>query len=243
MDMTRATRLAVSLLGGWIFAGGTGTLLLAVALTWIHYPEKFEADWPTLSECASAPPADAYFTVGMTSVGLAIMMGWGVTYFFNGQSIRAINRPALAWLNGLVLVFGLAQGLSVAGLGLFRLHQATDLHIASSYGTFIAGCLAFLTDALGATRWQRVAGPRAAQYRRRRVILAVTTALVAVFFLVMYLTKHDDPFGNYGLTRFAYCGSEIALAVLSFGYALLYTLELADRIGVPGEPATGRLAA
>lgn len=215
----RKQSLALRLLGGWIFAGGVGTLLLCLALCRVHYPEDFIDDWPTLSEAGSVSPGDHIFTVGMASVGLAIMLFWSLACSINARAVQ--KRPALLWLTALTLLLGLIEGVSVAGLGLFRLHVQTDLHMAASYGTFFGGCLAFLADSLGATRWQTDAG------RKRRIALATATAATGLFFFAMFLTKGGNPLGSYMATRIAYCGGEFLLAVLSFGYAPLYGFELA----------------
>lgn len=243
MDRTRLARWATGLLGGWIFAGGTATLVLTLAVCRLYHADEFDGNVPTISSAASMQPEQRLFTAGTLSVGICIMIGWCVAYLYNRGHIRRAGPASSHWFNLLALLLGLLEGASVAGLGQFRMDNALDLHMLASYSTFFSGAFAFLVDSLGTARWQPPEGERPSPFRRARLILALFVTGVGTFFFVMFLTKDGEPFGDHLTTRIVYVGAEIALASLSFLYAPLYGAELARRLRVDSGPARERVAA
>lgn len=223
-------------IGGWILFGGLGSMVLSLVLFRFHHPRKWAESVPTVSEASSYAPSEALFALLMGSVGVAIALGWLFYFAYNRRAIGP-QAPAGQYIAiGVTLGLGLTQAVSVFLLAVFSLRTGHDIHMAASYGAFIAGALAFLFDSFVAGRWRDTRSPWLRRWRLRRARLALAVVAASLLFLYMFITKNRDPFGNMLVTRIVYVTSELTMATLSFLYAPICAAEM---IAVRRDP--GRL--
>ncbi len=229
-------RFLVLLLGGWIFVGGVGTVLLTMLTFYRHFPHEFQGTFPTISNAASYDPTELMFAFGMGSVGLCIAIAWPIYGAYNRRNIALSPAPQLHWFNRLGVLLGLTQGISVFLMAYFSMRISLDAHMAASYGTFIAGSFAFQVDAFGTARWREARGLPPGRLRRLRARLALAVAGLGCFFLYMFITKDSNPFGNHHVTRLVYGASELLFSTASFAYAPLAGLEMFLAMRAGGAP-------
>ena len=217
----------------WCFPGvfilGAGTLALTFVLYVLYNPPtRLAESIPTISETASMPPGSWVFHGASTILAGLILICWPLNFLMNRHRFQALAIPGktiwpLEAMNFIACALGMAAGIFLGLLGVYRLHDGDanhEMHLWLSIFFYSSQVSAFLFDGVCAI-WQRsvlsgLDGPNERLAYRSRRVIAGTTVVLALWFLYMYLDR-AGPWDLY-IGQLVYVLTEYTLALFCFAY-------------------------
>jgi hypothetical protein len=172
--------------------------ILVTRLMFLHYyPDHFVNDSPTISETASLPPSGTFFAVLMSAVVMCILVSWTLNALRNVWLIEGSDHPpavrtGMSALSLAASLIGIIAGLFLLSLSIFGLRNGHDIHMASSWGFYIAQVLSITCDILFVL-WLRRPAAAGAGALRGRATIAFSILIGSLVFLYFYESK--DSFG------------------------------------------------
>lgn len=218
-----------------IFVVGASTLAATRVIFAVNYPERSGESVVSISETISRYPGATVFQAASIAIAFCILVCWPLNFTMNRYRFRNFARPGMAvWpleiLNLGACVIGLAAGVFLVLLGLYRLHDGSTnhaMHIELSILYYSSQVTAFLFDGACVVLQRRVLigldGPAERRSFKSRGFIAGATAVTALWFLYMYLDR-SGLFDLY-VGQAIYVGTEYTLVLLCLAYPMAPFIE------------------
>ena len=232
-----------------IFVIGAGTLVATRVLFAINYPERYNENVVSISETISRYPGSTVFQSASIAIAFCILVCWPLNFTMNRYRFGHLaHSGGSTWLlEGLNLascVTGMAAGVFLVLLGLYRLHDGSAnhaLHIELSIFYYSSQVIAFLFDgACVVLQRKRLTGLDGAAERRSfksRGIIAGATTVTALWFLYMYLDR-SGLFDLY-IGQAIYVATEYTLVLLFLAYPMAPFIEARRHYAMRTERLSG----
>ena len=227
--------LAISLVG-------IPTVLVVRIIAYIEHPDLFIGTLPTISKTAAFAPGTQIFAIGMTCAAICIIIAWPLAWLVNRRNIERFTDAGYErWLlySGATLatLSGIVAGVMLAALANVSLEDNDPQHVAFSWGFFISQVVAFIIDTIVALRLRarsrRFGYGYPLIHLNFKPRLTIAISLLALLFLVIYLTKGIAPLDDSMAVRHLYVTTEYLLAVLCLYYPTAYYPEVRCHFGSP----------
>lgn len=217
-----------------IVAIGGPALVITRYIYWLHRPEVFLTNPPSISGTASRPPSSEFFMWAMVPIVACICIGWLLNLKMSLNRLRGL--PASVSVRGPtnLIMAGCACGFAVAAflvlVSIYPLTAGRDMHILASWGFYFGAVICLFVDYLFVFWWQRLSpesvGPVETSGLRNRGIALAGLIASSLFFLYMYLNYDNAlPFDRY-TKQLTYVGAEYTMVCFFFAYPLTGFVEM-----------------